>query len=160
MAYGGSQTRGPFRAVAASLHQSHSNAGSESCLWTTPQFIATLDPYPLREVRNWTLILMDACWVHQPLSPDRNSYITFLRIKIMTTKHLVGTQNILVHFPSGQCFSQWCVEYEMCPRARKREQCHYQPKGEAAKSSTFKGQVALMSPMFFLQRHMYLQPPV
>ena len=27
-AYGGSQARGPVRAVAASLHQSHSNTGS------------------------------------------------------------------------------------------------------------------------------------
>ena len=28
-AYGGSQARGPIRAVATGLHQSHSNAGSE-----------------------------------------------------------------------------------------------------------------------------------
>ena len=28
-AYGGSQARGQIRAVAASLHQSHSNSGSE-----------------------------------------------------------------------------------------------------------------------------------
>ena len=29
--YRGSQARGPIGAVAAGLHQSHSNAGSESC---------------------------------------------------------------------------------------------------------------------------------
>ena len=29
-AYGGSQARGPIRAVAAGLHHSHSNMGSES----------------------------------------------------------------------------------------------------------------------------------
>ena len=44
MAYGGSQARGLIRAVAASLHQSHSNAGSESCLQPTPQLTAMPDP--------------------------------------------------------------------------------------------------------------------
>ena len=32
MAYGGSQARGSVGATAASLHHSHSNAGSEPCL--------------------------------------------------------------------------------------------------------------------------------
>ena len=44
MAYGGSQVKGPIRAVAAGLHQSHSNAGSEQCLQPTPQLSATPDP--------------------------------------------------------------------------------------------------------------------
>ena len=44
MAYGGSQARGRIGATAAGLHQSHSNTGSESCLQTTPQLTATLDP--------------------------------------------------------------------------------------------------------------------
>ena len=44
VAYGGSQTRGRIGAVAASLHQSHSNAGSEPRLQPTPQLTATLDP--------------------------------------------------------------------------------------------------------------------
>ena len=34
-AYGGSQAMGPIRTAAASLHQSHSNSGSEPCLWPT-----------------------------------------------------------------------------------------------------------------------------
>ena len=34
MAHGGSQARGLSRAVAASLCQSHSNAGSEPCLYS------------------------------------------------------------------------------------------------------------------------------
>ena len=42
--YGGSQARGLIRAVAASLHQSHSNARSELRLWPTPQVMATPDP--------------------------------------------------------------------------------------------------------------------
>ena len=44
MACGGSQARGLIGAAAASLHQSHSNAGSEPCLRPTPQLTATLDP--------------------------------------------------------------------------------------------------------------------
>ena len=43
VAYGDSQARGLIRAVAASLRQSHSNAGSELRLRTTPQLTAT--PY-------------------------------------------------------------------------------------------------------------------
>ena len=42
-AYGGSQDRGPIGAVAASLRQSHSNAGSEPRLLPTPQLTATPD---------------------------------------------------------------------------------------------------------------------
>ena len=43
-AYGHSQARGPFGAVAAGLRHSHSNAGSEPHLRPIPQFAATLDP--------------------------------------------------------------------------------------------------------------------
>ena len=45
-AYGGSQARGPIRAVATSLHHGHSNSGSELRLRPTPQFIAMPDPQP------------------------------------------------------------------------------------------------------------------
>ena len=40
-AYGGSQARGPIRAVAPGLHQSHSKAGSEPRLQPLPQLTAT-----------------------------------------------------------------------------------------------------------------------
>ena len=43
MAYGGSQARGLIGAVAAGLRHSHSNTGSELCLWPTAQLTATLD---------------------------------------------------------------------------------------------------------------------
>ena len=42
--YRGSQARGPIRAVANGLRQSHSNAGSKPCLQPTPQLRATPDP--------------------------------------------------------------------------------------------------------------------
>ena len=43
-AHGGSQARGPIGAVAAGLHHSHSNTGSEPCLRPTPQLVAMPDP--------------------------------------------------------------------------------------------------------------------
>ena len=43
-AYGGSQTRGRIRTMAASLYHSYSNAISEPCLWSTPQLTAMTDP--------------------------------------------------------------------------------------------------------------------
>ena len=42
-AYGGSQARGQIEAVAASLCQSHSNAGSEPLQQPTPQLTAMPD---------------------------------------------------------------------------------------------------------------------
>ena len=44
MAYGDSQARGLIGAVATSLHQSQSNAGSERRLQLTPQLTAMPDP--------------------------------------------------------------------------------------------------------------------
>ena len=44
IAYGGSQARGPVRAVAAILCQDHSNLGSKPCMQPTPQLMASPDP--------------------------------------------------------------------------------------------------------------------
>ena len=44
VAYGGSQARAWIGTVAAGLHQSHSNTGSEPCLQSTPQLTAMPDP--------------------------------------------------------------------------------------------------------------------
>ena len=44
IACGGSQARSQIRAIAASLHHSHSNAGSEPHLRPTPQLTVMLDP--------------------------------------------------------------------------------------------------------------------
>ena len=43
-AYGSYQARGGVIVVAASLHHSHSNAGSKLRLWSTPKLMATPDP--------------------------------------------------------------------------------------------------------------------
>ena len=48
-AHGDSQARGRVGAVAASLCQSHSNAGSESRLRPTPQPMATPDSQPTEQ---------------------------------------------------------------------------------------------------------------
>ena len=44
LSYGGSQARGLNGAVAAGLHQSHSNTGSQPHLQPTPQLMAMPDP--------------------------------------------------------------------------------------------------------------------
>ena len=43
-AYGDFHAKGPIRATAASLHHSHSNAGSQPQLRPTPQLTVALDP--------------------------------------------------------------------------------------------------------------------
>ena len=48
-AYGDSQARGPVGAVAAGLHHSHSNVGSQPRLQPTPQLTATPDPQPTEQ---------------------------------------------------------------------------------------------------------------
>ena len=44
MAYGSPQARGQIGATAVSLHHSHSNVGSESCLQPTPELTVKPDP--------------------------------------------------------------------------------------------------------------------
>ena len=73
VAYGRSQVWGQIWAVAASLHYSHSNTGSEPHLWPTPQLMQSQILNPLSEARDQTCILVDTSQVLNPLSHDRNS---------------------------------------------------------------------------------------
>ena len=74
-AYGGSQARGRIGTVAASLHQSHSNSGSEPHLQTIPQLTATSDPEPTERGQGLNL-QPHGSWIRWPLSHNRNSFIT------------------------------------------------------------------------------------
>ena len=62
--YGGSQARGQMGATAASLHRSHSNAGSEPRLPPTPQLTATPVLNPLNEARDQTCNLTVPSPIH------------------------------------------------------------------------------------------------
>ena len=79
-AYGSSQTRGQIRALAASLWCSHSNVGSETCLFlhhsSWPCQILSL----LSKARDRTCVLMDTSQVCSPLSHDGNSLMCFFYI--------------------------------------------------------------------------------
>ena len=63
MAHGGLQARDRIGATAASLHQSHSNTGSELHLQPTPQLMAMPILNPLSEARDRTHNLMVASWI-------------------------------------------------------------------------------------------------
>ena len=58
-AYGGSQERGPIRAVATGLHHSPAMQDSKPHLRSTPQLTEHQILNPLSKVRDRTLILMD-----------------------------------------------------------------------------------------------------
>ena len=70
-AYGSSQARGLVVAAAASLHYSHSDAGSELHLWPIPLLRAMRILNPLNKVRDQTHILMDTSWIYFPCAPMR-----------------------------------------------------------------------------------------
>ena len=53
MTYGGSQARGLIGATAASLHHSHSHAGSKLRLRLAPQLTAMPDPQTAEQGQGW-----------------------------------------------------------------------------------------------------------
>ena len=61
-AYGSFQARGWIETPAASLHHSHSDSGSKSCLWPVPRQCWMLNP--LCKARDGTCILMDTNQIH------------------------------------------------------------------------------------------------
>ena len=62
--YGGSQARGQIGATAASPPHSHSNVGSESCLWPTPQLLQHQILNSLNEARDGTCVLVVTSWIN------------------------------------------------------------------------------------------------
>ena len=60
--YGSSQARGRIGATPASLHHSHSNAGSKMCLPPTPQTQQHQILNPMSRARDWSCVPMDTCW--------------------------------------------------------------------------------------------------
>ena len=80
----GSLARGRIGDVAAGLHHSHSNSGSEPCLWPTPQLMATpltfwakphVKPHPHGSETG-----------SLPLSHNRNAYLIYIFIFFFLTK--------------------------------------------------------------------------
>ena len=82
--YGGSQARSWIRSVAAGLHRSHSNVGSQLHLWFTPQIMQCRILNPLRGAMDKIHILTDTSRVCYPLSHNRNSMVTFLNVLILS----------------------------------------------------------------------------
>ena len=63
IAYGNSQARGWIRAIAASLHQSHSNGRSKPLLWPTPSSWQCWILNPMGEARDQTPVLVNTSQV-------------------------------------------------------------------------------------------------
>ena len=68
-AYESSQARGRIRAVAASLHHSHSNRGSKPSLWPTHSSRQCWIPDPLSEARDQIHICFCCATMGTPCSP-------------------------------------------------------------------------------------------
>ena len=77
MAYGSSQVRGWIGAIATSLCHSHSNVGSELCLWSTPQLTAMPDPQPTERGQGSNPHPHGCHSDLFPLHHDGNSYFFF-----------------------------------------------------------------------------------
>ena len=92
-AYGSSQARDAVGAAAASLHHSHSNAGSKPHLQFTPQLMATPDPQPT--LRGWRLDLhlQDSCWVCYRWATAGTPKIFFYGSTLVVYSQLVTNEN-------------------------------------------------------------------
>ena len=98
-AYGGSQSRGPIGAAAASLHHSHGNMGSEPHLRPTSQLMATWILSPLRKIRDGTHILMDTSRILNLPKHNRNSqYTTVLMSAVICECIRLSVGGSVTHF--------------------------------------------------------------
>ena len=109
-----SGARGWIRAAAASLHHSHSNLGSELCLWPTHSSQQPWILNPLSKARDWTRILMDASRVLNPLSHNRNStfrsldtLLTALLQDTFTTQQVHHIHSCTHAFPGSLLYFTW-----------------------------------------------------
>ena len=82
MAHGGSQARGPIRAVAARLLRSHSNARSKPRLRPTPQLTAKQDPQPTEQGQGSNL---------QPHGSQSDSLTTAPRWELLATLYFMSS---------------------------------------------------------------------
>ena len=101
MAYGDSQARGRIAAVAANLHHSHSNAGSEPYLQPTPQLIF------ISTELQWELHIPFLILFHHDLSQETGYSSLYSRISLLihskcNSLHLLtpNSPSIPLPFPS------------------------------------------------------------
>ena len=110
MSYGSSQASSLIRAIAASLHHSHSNAGLHICDLHHSSLQCRIFN-PLREARDRTCILMDTCQVCFYWATMGTPMIVF----ILHNRDLNGIQSLLPQPPvlcirAKCCFiSEWGI---------------------------------------------------
>ena len=105
VAYASSQTRGPIRAAAASLHHRHSKKGSEPRLQPTPRLTATPDPLPTE----WGHGLNPCPHGYQldllPLSHNGNSKAEFFKLS-----SLLSFMHMLTSYYTENC--PWFITHK------------------------------------------------
>ena len=114
-AYGGSQARGPIRAVAANLHHSHSNAVSKPCL----------QPTPLSKARDQTCVLMNASqirflWARTGTPAwllDAFRIIQMCSVSLSKKRTIHGFQSLSICDVPVSLLSSLCVIINWCPLA-------------------------------------------
>ena len=85
----GPLARGRIGAVAASLHHSYSNVGSEPGLRPNHSSWQRWILNPLRETRDRTRVLVDTSRVREPLSHSGNSHLRFCIYKLGQVTEIV-----------------------------------------------------------------------
>ena len=113
MAYRSSQARGWIGTTAASLCHSHSNVGSEPCLWPTPQFTATRIPNPVSEAGGSNLhALMPVGFTSPAPQWERQSICHIFFIHLFVDSHL-GCLHILTIVNSAFLNIWMCYLFEL-----------------------------------------------
>ena len=133
MAYGSSQTRGRIRAVAASLHHSHSNAKWEPRLWPAPQFMAILESLAnwarsgIKPISSWMLvefITTEPQW--EPLLLFLKEFTLYFHLEKARSRVPLDSRLRLWHHCSslGHCCGTGlfpCLETSICCRSSKNK---------------------------------------
>ena len=106
--------RGRIRAIAISLHQRHSSAGSKPHLWTTPHSQQCWILNPLRKARDWTHNLMVPSWICFCCGTMETPLVTFFILKSILSNMSIATPAFF-WFPFAWNTFSHLLSVHICP---------------------------------------------